>query len=116
MEALAEFETLTVVTAQHLWWYRLRLAQQGRRWILECHSVHLRQLHGELPVVCEYIITNYTVIQVRGCVAVMGVEQSVSFIAYYRQDTIILSQFTNECTFSNKQTNKVFHVVKIQVN
>jgi len=109
MQALAEFETPTVVTAQHLWWYRLRLAQQRRRWILECQSVHLRQLHGELPVVCEHIITNYTVIQARVCVAVMRLEQSILFIAYYRQETIFLSRFTNECTFSCK----VFHVLQI---
>jgi hypothetical protein len=74
MEALAEFEMPTVVTAQHLWWYRIGLAQQRRRWILECQSVHLRQLHGELPVVCEHIITNYTVIQASGYLAVMRVE------------------------------------------
>jgi hypothetical protein len=101
MEALAEFETPAVATAQHLCWYRLRLAQQWRRWILECQSVHLRQPHGELPVVCEHIITNYTVIQARRCVAVMRVEQSISFIAYYRQEIIFLSGFTNECTFSS---------------
>jgi len=112
MEALAEFEKPTVAAAQHLWWYRLRLAQQWRRWILECQSVHLRQPHGEIPVVCENIITNCTVIQARRCVAVLTVEQSIPFIDYYRQDPIFLSRFTNECTF----TSKVFHVLKIQVN
>jgi len=112
METLAEFEMPTVATAQRLWWYRLRLAQQWRRWILECQSVHLRQPHGELLVVCEHIITNYTVIQARGCLVVMTVEQSVSFIAYYRQDTIFLLGFTNEFTISCK----VFHMLKIQVN
>lgn len=112
MEALAEFETPTVATAHYMWWYRLRLAQQWRRWILECQSVHLRQPQGELPVVCKHIITNYTVIQTRGCVAIMRMEQSFSFIACYRQDTIFLSGFTNECTFSCK----VFHTLKIQVN
>jgi hypothetical protein len=112
MEALAEFQTPTVATAQHLWWYRLRLAEQRRRWILECQSVHLRQPQGKLPVVCEHIITNYTVIQERGCVAVMRVEQSILFIAYYKQDTIFLSGFTNECTFSRKKV----HVLKTEVN
>jgi hypothetical protein len=112
MEALAEFEILTAVTAQCMWWYRLRLAQQWRRWILECQSVHLRQPQGELPVNCEHIITKYTVIQARGCVVVIRVEKSVLFIACYRQYTLFLSGFTTECTF----TFKVFHVLKIQVN
>lgn len=112
MEALAEFEMLAVATAQHVLWYRLRLAQKWRRWILECHLVHLRQPHGELPVVCEHIITNYTVIQTRGCVAVMWVEQSISFTVYYRQNTIFFPGFTNEYIFSCN----VFHVLKIQVN
>jgi hypothetical protein len=107
MEALAEFQMPTVATAQHICWYRLRLAQQWRWWILESQSVHLRQPHGELPVVCEHIITNYAVIQARGCLAVMRVEQSILFIAYYRQDTIFFSGFTNKCTFSCKKVSCV---------
>lgn len=58
METLAEFQTPTVATAEHLVGYRLRLAQQGRRWILECHSVHLGQLHRNVPIVCKHITTN----------------------------------------------------------
>jgi hypothetical protein len=81
MEAFTEFEMSTVATAQHLLGYRLRLAQQWRRWILKRQSVHLGQAHGDLPVVCEHSMTNYnTVIQAIICVAEMRVKHTASFI------------------------------------